>query len=360
MGMMIGSTALSLLGAAGSYFGAREAGKGAEEAGEAQADALREAAQLQQQQFETTRGDYIPYAQLGSAAAPLLQYMTTGIMPELTPADQRMIADYNAEIERRAALPSVEQIREQQAMIPPEPRPEQYQNMGNYLSQHQAWLERYGPEARTDIPPEPRPEWYQNPAEYAAQRQAWLDQYGPEGRPDLSGFDPYTLANALARQQAIQRIGEGGGLPVSPLYDWQKEQITEDINRQLAARGRSSSTFGANVLSDAYRGLAAEESQRQYGRLLDLTNIGRGAQGSVSGFGAGAASGAGNALGMAGGALGAGQQQAANIRGSTYANLGALPLQLYSQYQYLNALQPRQQPQQQLPPPQQQQQPYYP
>jgi hypothetical protein len=331
---------LGILGGAGilgGILGSREAAQGAEEAAQIQADALRDAAALQQQQFETTRRDYIPYAQLGSTAAPLLSYMATGIMPQMTPADLRMIEDYNAAIappEAGAAPPTAQPA----ALAPPEPQPQDYNTIWDYDEAYQDWRNRYGPGAPGAPPVAP----------------------GAPAQPDIGQFDPYSLANAMARQQAIGAIEEGGGLPVSPLYDWQKEQITEDINRQLAARGRSSSTFGANVLSDAYRGLAAEESQRQYGRLLDLTNIGRGAQGSVSGFGAGAASGAGNALGMAGGALGAGQQQAANIRGSTYANLGALPLQLYSQYQYLNALQPRQQPQQQLPPPQQQQQPYYP
>ena len=98
-------------------------------------------------------------------------------------------------------------------------------------------------------------------------------------------------------RQALSDMAFGG------LYDIQKEDLTESINRQLAARGRLDSQAGMQTLSDAYRRLGAEEAEKEwgraltlsnldYGRLLDAINIGSG----QAGMGAGLAQGQGSAL----------------------------------------------------------------
>lgn len=148
--------------------------------------------------------------------------------------------------------------------------------------------------------------------------------------------DSYRLNQLLAQQQGINALSQG--IPTSPMYTWQQEQGERAINRALAARGLYNSSAALNQLSDFNRALGAEESERQYGRLMDLTNIGRGAA-TQSGA---AAANTGNALAglyqAQGNALAQGQLAAGQARGSMYANLGAMPMNLYNTYTMTNAL----------------------
>lgn len=186
--------------------------------------------------------------------------------------------------------------------------------------------------------------------------------------------------NALGGGPSTQTFGQQlqerlGSLPFistniegSPLYQWQRQQGEEAINRAAAARGLYDSRAALSQLSDFNQSLAANESdkmfnryyfgrqqaasevleemkrrainretataeaQSQYGRLLDLANIGRGAV--TAGSAATQASGAtlsslyqsqGNTLANIASNIG-------NIKGSFYSGLGGLGAGLASYY----------------------------
>jgi len=65
-------------------------------------------------------------------------------------------------------------------------------------------------------------------------------------------------------------------LKTSPLYQWQKEEGTRAINRQLAARGLYNSRAGLETLRRFYTNLGATETEKQYQRIKDLTTLGAG------------------------------------------------------------------------------------
>lgn len=79
-------------------------------------------------------------------------------------------------------------------------------------------------------------------------------------------------------QYELQPSGEQFNMQASPLYDWQKGQITENMNRALAARGIGGGAPAAAVLGNAYTQLAAEERQRQVADLQNLAAMGMGIQ----------------------------------------------------------------------------------
>ena len=162
---------------------------------------------------------------------------------------------------------------------------------------------------------------------------------------------PHLQYTATGRAPMVEAPGAAGNLipdpdytpldvTASPLYQFRQREGESAINRALASRGLYDSSFAVNQLADLTNRLTAEETERQYGRLLDMANIGRGAA-TQSGS---AALATGNVLGqyatqggqaMAAGQLGEGQQRA-----SMYSNLGALPMQAYNAYQQSQAYSP--------------------
>lgn len=279
----------AVIGGVAMYASSENQKKGAESAASAQSDAAKYAAQLQNQQYMQTRSDYGPYAQLGAGASPLLQYLTTGIMPELSQSDIEILGQ-NAEY---------------------------MSGMGRYNEQQQQYQNALA-------------EWRSEP----------LFMRGPApAQPAMpTAPDAYELQNAMARKSAINAL-QGGWTPrESPMYRWQAQQLEKNLGRQLSARGRSNSSFGVNAFREGYQALAAQEADKQYGRLLDLVNIGRGAAGNVSNAGASAASNAGNALMAAGNAQAQGILGASQAQSSLYGNLGALGINTIANYQRQNAL----------------------
>lgn len=123
------------------------------------------------------------------------------------------------------------------------------------------------------------------------------EPYRELGAAALPAYTAAILGHDPTRQR-LDEMAFGG-----ELYELQKEDITESINRQLAARGRLDSGAGLQTLSDAYRRLGAQEAEAEwgraltltnldYGRLLDAINIGSG----QAGMGAGLASSQGQSL----------------------------------------------------------------
>jgi hypothetical protein len=142
--------------------------------------------------------------------------------------------------------------------------------------------------------------------------------------------EPFRQAGLVGLPRLQQMItGEGGPIDIeaSPLYQWQREQGEEAINRAAAARGGFGATSTVQRLGEFQRGLGAEETQRQYGRLLDLVNIGRGATTTAGAQIGQAGMGIAGAQERAGAGMAGLQQLGGQQRASMYAGMGALPLQ---------------------------------
>lgn len=133
---------------------------------------------------------------------------------------------------------------------------------------------------------------------------------------DLEAFD----AQTKLMQEASRKAQETGGanLQASSLYKFQADIGTEQINKQLAARGQFNSGTGLRTLEQFIRGLGAEETQRQTDRLFSLyntgANAGNAAANLLSGF----------AVPIAGTFNQIGQAQAQAALGSAQATQGIL------------------------------------
>lgn len=94
-------------------------------------------------------------------------------------------------------------------------------------------------------------------------------------RTDLAPFRQYgvtagdTLMGMLTGGKDVS-----AALQESPLYKFQSELGTRDLNRQLSARGLYNSGAGLETLVRFSNQLVAEEGQRFYDRLYNLTALG--------------------------------------------------------------------------------------
>ena len=73
-------------------------------------------------------------------------------------------------------------------------------------------------------------------------------------------------------------------LESSPLYQLQRQEGTRAIQRAFGSRGKSQSPEAMFAESDFAAKLAAGETDKMYGRLLDLAKIGTGSAGALSGY----------------------------------------------------------------------------
>jgi hypothetical protein len=109
-------------------------------------------------------------------------------------------------------------------------------------------------------------------AEIAERTALTLDN---RARKDLQ---PFRQMGITAGQKLMTLLsGEADPSAVmqeSALYRWQRDQGYRDINRQLSARGLQRSGAGLETLARFTNQLTAEEGQRYYDRLSNLTTLG--------------------------------------------------------------------------------------
>ena len=109
-------------------------------------------------------------------------------------------------------------------------------------------------------------------AEIASKTALTLDD---RARADIAPFREYgikagdTLMGMLTGGRDVS-----SALQESPLYQFQRDLGTRDINRQLAARGLQGSGAGLETLGRFTNQLVAEEGNRFYDRLYNLTALG--------------------------------------------------------------------------------------
>lgn len=112
-----------------------------------------------------------------------------------------------------------------------------------------------------------------------AQREAADREYGliAENKEMVRPFYDLGLPAFKSYASAVTggidpNTGKAWTPTVSPAYKWQQEQANKATSRSLRALGRQNSTFGHNAITNSNRTLAADEWDRQFGRLGTLSN----------------------------------------------------------------------------------------
>lgn len=110
-------------------------------------------------------------------------------------------------------------------------------------------------------------------------------EFNTTARGDLSPFRQFGV-NA---GNTLTSLLFGGGdvsqaLKASPLFNFQSEMGTRNINRELAARGLYGSGAGLQTLQQFNDQLVGEEGQRLFDRLFNLTNLGANSANSMAGL----------------------------------------------------------------------------
>lgn len=109
-------------------------------------------------------------------------------------------------------------------------------------------------------------------AELARKTALEIDQ---KQRADMAPFSGYgvkagdTLMGMLDGSKDVSST-----LKASPLFQWQEQEGSRMLNRQLSARGMWNSGAGMETLARFSNQLVAEEGQRFYDRLFNLTTLG--------------------------------------------------------------------------------------
>lgn len=300
----------AILGAGGSIIGSSKASSAAKDAARTQAASADRAAELQNQMFQQQQQYLAPYRQSGYSAQPLLEYLTTGVMPTLTPQEQQELATLQG-----IGSQQFQQPAESQQTIPME-------STGAQTFQQR--MSGWNPEQNGAMAVQPQQQSapvQEQPTELTTEQQTRLEQL-------------------LGRQNAMQSAQGGlqGIIENSPMYQYQRDIGEKNLNRYLAARGRSNSTFGINAMGDQNRALLANESQNLYNRVANLSNQGMGVAAQLGQNAMSAGTNIGNLYQNAGNAIAQGQQAAGQQQASLYSNLGALPMQAYNNYQLTSAL----------------------
>jgi hypothetical protein len=110
-----------------------------------------------------------------------------------------------------------------------------------------------------------------------------------EGYDEAQGYyDPYAEGGRRGFDEMLaMTLGGDYDVTQTPGFDWRMDQMSKNLNRELGSRGRRNSTFGMNVMSDAYQDLIGREYADQYNRVGSLANTGYNAAGAQSGLAAG-------------------------------------------------------------------------
>lgn len=273
----------------------------AQKATSAQEKAAEDSIAFQREMYQTARGDYMPYMEVGKNAL----YDIYGYTPteqttkEMIPGTGQYVRKANTEASQ---YPSDWASRG----ISPDERYNQTLNGGPVTTYQDEWVD---------------PQYRDVTKQVYTKTGAGIDPTGGAEKylTQLENFKPTFDEN-------------------DPTYVWRQEQAEKAVNKILAARGLYDSRVGINALADQNRALTAEESDkqytRQYGKLTDLINtsmnVGKtkyGAAYDLARLGAGAASGgASSALATGTGvasttnALGNALAQGAHNQGTIGAN----------------------------------------
>jgi hypothetical protein len=131
---------------------------------------------------------------------------------------------------------------------------------------------------------------------------------------------PFYDAGVTANSQLGKMVNGGYNMQESPAAQYELQQGTKSLNRQLSARGLLGSGNASQRLAELSSGVAANDYNQQYSRLLDQVKIGTGASAS-----AGAASNTlGNQIGQNSQQTQQNNTNSGNARASLYSGMGGL------------------------------------
>lgn len=268
------------------FYGASQAASAAREGAQTAADAALQGGRLQYEMFLQAQRQLSPFVNLGTAAGGSLANMV--VSPEERKRQfELQRADLQAEVDR-LSRPITE------AELPPPPG-------GKNSSER----------------------WAATAASLRADRASQLS----EAQSKLNAFN--TRSELELGQLDARQAEEEKPLEEGPYYKFQRDLGERNIKRQLSATGRLDTGFGAETLSNFYRALGAEETERQFVRkqtgisnLFNLTTLGAnaGAQQASNFMQTGNAQQAG--LSQYGQLLGTGTAQAGQITGAGIQGIG--------------------------------------
>lgn len=303
--------AIGALGSAGLQANAQGAAADAS-SGAAKAQAQNAAMaqwyqQMQQEQYQK------PYAEMGLSNLPLLEYLTSGVMPEQTTLTSDEVAELNRF--RGTSAPGAGTIQRE---LGTKGRASDSQWVGMSYDDLLSARRMYSSSATGN----------RNNQRLYAGFVSGIDK-------QLARYNE--LADKERKAAAYKKLSSGNFLQESPLYRWQQQQGEQGINRAMAARGMYNSSAATNQLSRFNTQLGAEETERQYGRIAGLVSQGQTGVNNYMTSGQNTSNALANVYANLGNQLGNNAmiqgQQRAELIGQTSGNL----MDIYSQYQFQNA-----------------------
>ena len=151
------------------------------------------------------------------------------------------------------------------------------------------------------------------------------------GTPAAAGaatpvYNPSTTQPTMTNLQAVSGPLQGSQLETDPIYQFRLQQAQRELNNRLAARGQGAGGVATLAGTNLALGMARDESNEKYNRLMNLVNMGMGGGMTQAGTNAGqqlsnmyqqGASATGNALSNIANA----QNTAAQNRSGIYSGL---------------------------------------
>lgn len=98
----------------------------------------------------------------------------------------------------------------------------------------------------------------------------------------MARTQPFYEQGVSSLEDYAKMLKGGYDMKESPAAQYELEQGTKAMNRQLAARGMSGGGIAARRLAELSGGVAARDWQNQYSRLVDSLKLGTGAANSMN------------------------------------------------------------------------------
>lgn len=292
------ATAIAAVGAAASAYGGKRQRDAAGRAADTQDAAAMQANRLQRDMYEQTREDYTPYREVGYGALGQLANFYGIDAPSM------VNGQFDAE-----AMGQARDLRDRRRQV-------MDRMWGNSRRNRLAQIGFVGPESDIDFAAL-TPEQIQA-AGFGNQGRRWLTELGDIDRQLAAMNQQQETAPGATSGQPTDRFAM---FRESPDYQFNLEEMERALGRQQAARGNYLSGGAMRELSRYTDGLSNQHLNQQLNRLSALAGVGQTATDSVSGFGANAAQGRGNALMNAGAARASGYIGGANARNDMYNNI---------------------------------------
>jgi hypothetical protein len=134
----------------------------------------------------------------------------------------------------------------------------------------------------------------------------------------VTRYEPFYQQGINSLEDYAKMLKGGYDMKQSPAAQYELQQGTKTMNRQLAARGLLGGGTAANRLTELSSGIAARDWQNSYSRLLDSLKLGSGAAQSMGQSGANY----GNQVGGTANSLGSIYTNQGNNMASIYQNQG--------------------------------------